>query len=277
MTVSSLPPGRVQFLDLNNVPLVGGSVYHYIPGTLTPKTTYEDAAGTIENNNPILLDSIGSAAIWGEGSYRQMVLDADGNVIWDVVTTAPASGTGTLQADNNLSDVDDAETSRTNLGLGTSAVLDTGTSGNKVAKLSGANTWSEAQTMDGALTLSAGGMTQPADPPVPQEIGFLGTPQRFITTNSPLLITDSGCEVFCGATLTVTVPAFASVAFPIGTIVDLVVDQTFVLTLTPAGGVTLRWPVGNVTGSRTVTGPGAITIKLEKTNEWWVRGGLNVT
>lgn len=51
-------------------------------------------------------------------------------------TVAYNTGGGTaLLAANNLSDVASASTSRTNLGLGTAAVLDVGTTANKVVQL----------------------------------------------------------------------------------------------------------------------------------------------
>lgn len=42
---------------------------------------------TILNTNPVVLDSRGEASIWGTGDYRQVVRDADGNLIWDRVTS----------------------------------------------------------------------------------------------------------------------------------------------------------------------------------------------
>ena len=47
------------------------------------------------------------------------------------------SGSGDMQASNNLSDVASASTSRTNLGLGTAAVLAVGTSANNIVQLDG--------------------------------------------------------------------------------------------------------------------------------------------
>lgn len=85
-TVSPLPNGRQQFFDTNGAPLIGGTVGTYVPGTLTPKTTYQDSAGSVANANPLTLDSLGSAAIWGNGLYRQIVYDDLGNEIWDQVT-----------------------------------------------------------------------------------------------------------------------------------------------------------------------------------------------
>ena len=82
----SLPNGKTQFIDAAGNPLAAGLVYHYIPGTSTPKTTYQDVDATISNSNPIVLDAGGYAVIFGTGSYRQVVTDSLGNQLWDQVT-----------------------------------------------------------------------------------------------------------------------------------------------------------------------------------------------
>ena len=83
-----LPLGLTQFTDANGAPLAAGSVYFYIPNTLTAKTTWSDAALSVVNTNPVALDAAGRAPIWGKGSYRQIVKDVNGNQIWDRTTSA---------------------------------------------------------------------------------------------------------------------------------------------------------------------------------------------
>lgn len=78
-----LPNSEAQFIDANGNPLAGGYVYHYVPGTSTPKNTYQDQAGTIVNSNPVVLDAAGRAVIFGDGLYRQVVTDSAGNQQWD--------------------------------------------------------------------------------------------------------------------------------------------------------------------------------------------------
>lgn len=89
MPAAPLPPGRWTFVDINGAPLVSGKVYHYAPGGLDSKDTWQDYAEQTLNDNPLTLDARGQAAIWGSGRYRQIVKDADGNTIWDQESFAP--------------------------------------------------------------------------------------------------------------------------------------------------------------------------------------------
>jgi hypothetical protein len=92
MTATLLPNAKQQFLDGNGKPLAGGSVYFYIPNTSTLKSTWQDPAQTILNTNPVILDASGEATIWGAGTYRQVVYDAQGNLIWDQITEDTSAG-----------------------------------------------------------------------------------------------------------------------------------------------------------------------------------------
>lgn len=89
---SLLPNGQQQFLDANGSPLASGLVYFYVPGTTTEKDTYQDPGASILNVNPVELDASGEAIIYGTGSYRQVVYDAAGNLVWDQLTADTAVG-----------------------------------------------------------------------------------------------------------------------------------------------------------------------------------------
>ncbi len=93
-TASILPPAKTTFFDSNGNPLTSGTVESYIPSTTTHKTTWQDAAETIPNLNPLTLDAAGRTLLLGSGSYRQVVKDRDGNLIWDQVTSSTGSGSG---------------------------------------------------------------------------------------------------------------------------------------------------------------------------------------
>lgn len=91
-TASILPPAKTTFVDQNGKPLTSGTVDFYIPSTTTRKTTWQDAAETIPNTNPVVLDAAGRALILGSGNYRQIVKDRLGNLIWDQITSSTGSG-----------------------------------------------------------------------------------------------------------------------------------------------------------------------------------------
>lgn len=88
--------GKKQFLDRSGIALALGSVSYYVPGTLTPKSTWQDAGATTLNSTTITLDSAGYAQVYGSGLYREIVKDALGNTIWD--QEADASDYATLTA-----------------------------------------------------------------------------------------------------------------------------------------------------------------------------------
>ncbi|ARP83026.1 hypothetical protein CAL12_20865 [Bordetella genomosp. 8] len=89
---SLLPNGKQYFTNNSGDPLAGGQVYFYVPNTNTKKNTYGDPNQTVLNSNPVTLDSRGEAVIWGAGSYRQVVYDQSGNLIWDQLTEDANAG-----------------------------------------------------------------------------------------------------------------------------------------------------------------------------------------
>ena len=76
--------------------LRAGAVYFYVPGTSTPKDTWQDSAQTTLNTNPVYLDANGQATIYGNGVYRQILRDSLGNQIWDQLTTDTLPATGQI-------------------------------------------------------------------------------------------------------------------------------------------------------------------------------------
>ena len=118
MSGSLIPNAKQQFLDANGNPLAGGFVYYYIPSTTTFKNTYQNAALTILNTNPIILDSAGECIAYGVGSFRQIVTDVNGNLIWDqptisLVTNDASNVTYTPPFTNSVSEILTAKLSET--------------------------------------------------------------------------------------------------------------------------------------------------------------------
>jgi len=73
---------QAQFLCENGLPLANGKIYTYLPGTSAPKAVYQNAAGTVEHDNPVILDAEGRAEIWWDGVYDVTVLDQFDALIW---------------------------------------------------------------------------------------------------------------------------------------------------------------------------------------------------
>ena len=61
----------------------GGSLKFYDSGTTTPRDVYGDQAKTVNNGSSVAIGSDGRAVhdIWGDGSYRVRLYDADGTLI----------------------------------------------------------------------------------------------------------------------------------------------------------------------------------------------------
>jgi hypothetical protein len=87
-----LPPPEIQFIDANGNPVAGGTAAFFVPGTDSSKDTYQDAGQTILNTNPVTLDSAGRAIVYGSGTYRLVLKDASGNLIYDQLTADTAVG-----------------------------------------------------------------------------------------------------------------------------------------------------------------------------------------
>ena len=62
----------------------GGLLYTYQAGGTTQQATYSDAAGTVPNANPVVLDSNGSATIrLGSAAYHFVLKDSTGTTtLW---------------------------------------------------------------------------------------------------------------------------------------------------------------------------------------------------
>lgn len=108
-TATLLPNAVQQYLDQNGNPVSAGTVDYYIPSTTTRKTTWSSSTESVgtQNPNPVLLSAGGFpqngagavAGTYGDGLYRQVVKDQDGNTIWDLVTSSTgSSGGGTAPA-----------------------------------------------------------------------------------------------------------------------------------------------------------------------------------
>jgi len=135
----------------------------------------------------------------------------------------------------------------------------------------GAVTLNTAQTLTNK-TISASNNTL-TGPDGTTQIGYLSAPQAHNSSgNYTLVIGDAGDHVYFtgGSTAILTVPTNASVAFPIGTTILAVNNNSGALTISGAG-VTFQLANG-ATGNRTVATKGLATLLKVATDTWYVSG-----
>jgi len=116
MAVIATPP-KLQFFDANGNPLVGGKLYSYAAGTVTPLATFTNAGGATPNANPVILDSRGEASVWlGSAVYKFKLTTSTDVDVWTVDNIA---------AENYSVLADLASTASASLGAGLVGYSDT--------------------------------------------------------------------------------------------------------------------------------------------------------
>lgn len=110
------------------------------------------------------------------------------------------------------------------------------------------------------------------------QLGPRGKPQSLQTTAYTLQAYDSGVEIYhtSASAHTITIPANASVAFPIGTVIDITAASGSGVLTVAITSDTLRFVPANTTGSRTITAPGTMSLQKKTATEWWCTGS-NIT
>jgi len=104
---------KFQGFDNSGSPLVGGLLYTYAVGGTTKKATYpthaDAIAGSNANDNPVVLDGRGEAVVWGLGTYKFVLQDADATSQWtfDNIILGNEGDVGTAGSVVYLSDFDD--------------------------------------------------------------------------------------------------------------------------------------------------------------------------
>jgi hypothetical protein len=275
------PPPKAQFLDANGAPLAGGKVYTYQAGTTTPLATYTTAGGTTPNANPVILDARGEADIWyAPGvSYKVVLRTSADALIWTVDNIAMSGSMATQNADNvsitggtigsGVTFAGSITGTATNV-TGTVAVANGGTGAttaanartNLGAAASGANTDITSLEQDVAIVATG---TIGTD-----SVGYRGAPQNAQTGAYALTLNDNGKHISI-TTGGITIPANASVAFPIGATVVIYNNsgssQTIAIT-----SDTLRQAGTTNTGSRTLAGYGLATVVKVAAPVWVISG-----
>lgn len=84
--------------------LVGGKIWFYQSGTLTPKTVYTDFTLSTALPNPVVLDAGAAADIWlGDGAYRVLITDLNDVQVRSPIDGITGAGGGAIDASSNAS------------------------------------------------------------------------------------------------------------------------------------------------------------------------------
>jgi hypothetical protein len=104
-------------------------------------------------------------------------------------------------------------------------------------------------------------------------VGYRGVPQNAQNGNYTLVATDAGKHIYSknvGAQ-TITLPLNASVAYVIGTAIQIINNGTTAIAIA-TGGTTLIWAGVGSTGVRTLAVKGLCTIEKVESDTWFISG-----
>lgn len=242
----------------------------------TPITGTE-AARLVDIQGALALDNVVLPAL----DEDKVLSNSDGALVW--VDASDIPGIGDMIGSNNLSELTNFATARTNLGLGTAAVANVGTSGDVVGKLNANVTWSGNNTQSGTFNVSGAlNLSGTADHKITAaatnlsdtSIGYRGAPQNVQTGNYTFVLQDSGKHVTHTSATdhTWTLPTAASVPFPFGTVILLVNFASSTITVSRSPGVTLRIAGSAADADVTIAPYGVASLFYLTTNIWFISG-----
>jgi hypothetical protein len=104
-----------------------------------------------------------------------------------------------------------------------------------------------------------------------ESVGYLGIPQNSQAANYTTVIGDSGKHIYVTATSTVTIPANATVAYPIGTTIGFIADTGVTVTIAITTDTMYLGGTGT-TGSRTLAAFGMATAVKVTATSWFISG-----
>lgn len=206
---------------------------------------------------------------------------SNGALVWRNPSSIP--GLGDMKGANNLSELTNVPTARTNLGLGSAALEATGTSGTVLGRLdanltfSGSNTLTGTTLFSGAVTF--GGTVNHRVTATPttltsDSIGFRVPPSNIRDADYTLVLLDAatGLVHTSASTHTWTVPPESSVAYPGNTQILLINTGAGAVTIARGAGVSLRIAGTSVDKNMSLAQHGMATLVRAAANTWYIVG-----
>lgn len=258
MTVALSPIAGAgwQFFDNSGLILSGGLLYIYSAGTTTPVTAYQNSAGTIAHTNPIVMDSAGRipSEVWlTTGAAYKFVLKTSTSV--------------TLWTMDNLNGINDPSSVPWSIITGKPTTIAGYGITDGITAATAASTY--APLASPSLTGTASVTDEAANS---YNIGWRDCPQNSQSANYQLVISDRGKQVLMnGTSLTLTIPANGTVAFPLGTTIMVVNSNATSLTVAITTD-TMTLANSTTTGSRTVAQNGLATLTKVGASNWLIAG-----
>ena len=302
MAVNLSPLGGAgwQFFGNDGLPLNGGKLCTYTAGTTTPLATYTDNTGGTPCANPIILDSAGrtTTEIWlTNGSSYKIVIKTSADV--------------TLSTNDNIVGVNDISigsaftasmASPPPIGTTTPNVIWAtyiNVTGSTVPAVgfyrSTTNTlaWATNTTKRGSVNATGNMVLDAPTAGIGLQVnvfvgvhsmqhddaagnffntGYLEIPQNSQTISYQAVLADSGKHIYMnGASLTFTIPANGTVAYPIGTAMTIVNGNATALSIAITTDVLTKSGT-TTTGTRTLAQNGIATIIKVSATSWLVNG-----
>jgi hypothetical protein len=103
-------------------------------------------------------------------------------------------------------------------------------------------------------------------------VGYIGLPQSATATTATLAISDAGKHIYVNTSgQTITIPANASVAYPVGTAITFVAGPS-AGSVSIANNDTMYLVGAGTTGSRTLAAYGSATAMKVSATAWFIAG-----
>lgn len=262
--ISAFAGTGTQFFDSNGDILSGGKIYTYAAGTTTPQATYTDVSGSNANTNPIILDSAGMLPdqIWLSAGVAYRFIVTDSNDV-QLSESDNVSGINDISIDG-VAWADVTGTPTTLSGYGITDAITAATAASTYAPKAN-------PTFTGTVLIPDNAPSN-----TNQVAGYRDAPQVSQTTNYTLIASDAAKSILMnGTSVTLTIPANASVPFAVGTVVIIVNVNTTNLSIAITSD-TLTLANSTTTGTRTLARNGVATcIKIGATS--WLISGAGLT
>ena len=262
MTVylSAFAGAGAQFFTDDGEVLSGGKIYTYAAGTTTPQNTYTSVAGSTANSNPIVLDSGGRLPedMWLSESVLYRFVLTDSNDV-QIGTYDDISGINDISTES-VAWSTITGTPTTLLGYGITDALTSAQVASTYAPIASPTFTGTPLIPDNDATVTN------------YAVGYREAPQVSKTANYQLVLADRGKSILMnGTSLTLTIPANGTVAFPVGTVIIIVNVNSTALSIAITTD-TLTLANSTTTGTRTLARNGLATCVKIGATSWLISG-----